>query len=1288
MQGHDQTRGRSSRLEWPWLILVALIVPAPIEAEERSLAANVGHVGDPITLAADSVRVWKAGECQWLHLHGRVAIIQGGVSGVRSEQAVVRVRRVPQQGMTISELEVYAEGNVRPMGNSAPPSGSARLLMRTEKSVELEPYEGERSLISLAKAPSGLSILERAFPSKTGRPVASTATARVSGAGMARSATPEGRSLNPARAPQPQVTPTALVTPKPAKAVPSDALLLPELAETETSQASLASRSKPQRATQAPIASQDPAALPPLIEVVDQVEAPKDSKVVPTQFEPGGFSEDFGGNAAPSDLPPAIEAPTTESNTNESPLIEDSPAIPGLSAPGLAPPTDLAPLEDVDDRPASSDSNKENKRSNAPAPPTIPYMPGSQRITYIYSRSGQPLLPKNLPTVDGVQTTTIRGGVIILSEAPAPTGIIDLSADSVVIWRRIDQKKGTKSLTPNGETIEDASQPMEVYLEGNVVVRQDTRQIAGSGDQKTFRGQRVYYDFRTGRAVVLEAELDMFAPGLIAPTKLFSPRIDQFRPLERGTDGIFRYGLEHIMADKTTMTGSRFPTPGYRFNSRSLDLTHVVSSKQNPTTGSEVIDPKDPKRQPNLTWNFDARQNVFYLGPVPVFYHPRITGDIDDIEPPLRQIRYGFNNYLGQQILADFNAFRLLGIRRPPPIDSWAVDIDYLSLRTKEFPALGTELGWSGRDLLADLMDPYRTHPKRYSDTIPDGYYGYFDIWGLKDAGVDNLGAGPAIVTANRILPNGVLAGKQGFQRDSVPAFQDFRGRVNLRHMQSLLDSDADPYEDYRFQLEAAYVSDRQFLEEYYKRLTETGLDQETLAYLIRQKNNTAWSIWTEANLQNFNTETAWLPRLDYYRLGDSLFGNRVTYFQHSGADYANTHTAVEVNNPNIFAFMPYDPISNTSGVLQTGRYYTNHEVDVPFNLDNIVRFVPYLQGQAVGWDTQLAGNSVGRVWGAAGARADFMIWRRYSGVDSDLFNVHGLNHKISFQADYRDAVSNVKLNRIGVQDDLDDNTYELVRRYFALDNYVGGVLPMQYDPRHLILRRTVSPITGTTDIQGSIQTLQLNLHSRLQTLRGPKGRRRVTDFMTLDLSTTFFPNANRDNFGQSFGQNMYNYQWFLGDRTSIISYGWFEFFKIGGQPTTLATSNQPGYPFGLNVVTSGISISRPPRGNIYIGYTVLNTGPITTSALNPSISYWLSPKWYGTFSTSYDFGNAILLASMFSFTRVGADYLTTIGLVVDPQRNNYSQFAIAISPRISPGLRFGSGTGLTQFDSRFAPTQ
>ena len=168
----------------------------------------------------------------------------------------------------------------------------------------------------------------------------------------------------------------------------------------------------------------------------------------------------------------------------------------------------------------------------------------------------------------------------------------------------------------------------------------------------------------------------------------------------------------------------------------------------------------------------------------------------------------------------------------------------------------------------------------------------------------------------------------------------------------------------------------------------------------------------------------------------------------------------------------------------------------------------------------------------------------------------------------------------------------------------------------------------------------------------------------------------------------MYNYQWFIGDRTSIVSYGWFEFFNITGMPILASNPTRHNNPLGLNVITSGISINRPPRGNIFIGYTVLNTGPIATSALNNSFSYWLSPKWYGTFGNSYDFGNKIWLASSLSLTRIGADWLTSIGMVVDPQRDYAVTGAIQVTPRFAPNMGGGGGTGTTSFDSRYAPTE
>ncbi|WP_165226748.1 hypothetical protein [Aquisphaera insulae] len=1021
--------------------------------------------------------------------------------------------------------------------------------------------------------------------------------------------------------------------------------------------------------------------------VAEPLPAPPEA-VVETQARGEPLADDLKPAAAEPAQPP----PLTEPDVDLPPIDgAEQFEVPDLKqAPANVPRSQPLPGA-TDDEPAPPLRGEPAARPGASAAPTTPFLPGTQRVVSINQRSSVNPISTKQVLPDGTEVYTWRGGVNIVGKTPQH-GTIDGEADSLVIWRHPDpRKKGEQALGPNGEIIENASDPMEIYLEGNVVIRQDENKIAGKGDQRTYLAKRAYYNFLTNRVVVLDGEANLFAPGLISPLKIKSPRIDQFHKIMQRPDGTFIQDPNpEIRAERSMMTGSRFPNPAYQFNNRTVDLSRTTGPLRDPNSGRKVGDPDDPNPPVDLLWHYDARQNVFWMGWVPIFYWPRLKGDIDDLETPLRQIAFRSNNYLGQQVLTDWNGFKVFGLRRPQWIDNWNLDLDYLSARTKDFPALGSEMGWFGSDLIKDLTDPYH-RDRSPGENITKDYFGYFDIWGLKDSGNDVLGSGPAVVTNG---PPG--AGTKGYQRDNVPPFQDFRGRFNIRHMQHFLpDDDEHKFEDLRLQLELAYVSDRHFMEEYYKRLNEVGMDQETVGYLQYQKNSTSWDLWAEANLQDFNTDTQWLPRLDYYRLGDSLLGNWINYSQHSGADYANTHTDIMVNNPNLFAFIPYDPISNTSGVFEAFRAYTNHEIDMPLNIYDVVRVKPYLQGQAVGWSNQIGGGpfnqqdtgALGRIWGAAGVHTEMSAWKVYPGAENEILNIHGLNNKISISGDFRTSYANRNLDQIAVQDDLDDNTYEFVRRYSAMTSWTGGILPGMYDPRHLILRRNISPITGTTDVQASMTTLQLGWHQRLQTKRGPEGKRRIVDWMTLDVNGTYFPNAQRDNFNTPWGQTTYNYQWFLGDRTSFISSGWFDYWDISGSKP-LDNYNVNTYnPQGLNVITTGISLSRPPRASVFIGYTVINSGVINTSALNTSISYWLSPKWYGSFSTSYDFGNKILLGSMFSLTRIGADYLTSVGLNVDPQRQSY-MFAIQVSPRLSPNIRLGSGVGLNQFDSRYAATQ
>ncbi len=308
----------------------------------------------------------------------------------------------------------------------------------------------------------------------------------------------------------------------------------------------------------------------------------------------------------------------------------------------------------------------------------------------------------------------------------------------------------------------------------------------------------------TDRFIALDAELSMYAPGLISPTRMLSPKIEQFRPLEPGPNGGFVLGLQQIRADHTMTTGSRFPKPGYRFNSRSVDVTRVQSTTKNPIKMNVVSDEDAANGntktvvddEPDLTWLIDARQNVFWMGRIPVFYWPRFVQEADDLQPYLRQFGFSTNNYFGQQFLTDWNVFRLLNIRKPKPIDIWSIDIDYLSARTKTFPALGTES--AGAATTSSTISTTRTGEiKKPDPSWRKDYFGY-----LRHLGPARLRQRRPRHAARRSSPTTSPPARRAISaaRPSVvPAFQDYRGRFTLRHMQRFLPNDDEhTYEDFR----------------------------------------------------------------------------------------------------------------------------------------------------------------------------------------------------------------------------------------------------------------------------------------------------------------------------------------------------------------------------------------------------------------------------------------------------------------------------------------------------------
>ena len=152
----------------------------------------------------------------------------------------------------------------------------------------------------------------------------------------------------------------------------------------------------------------------------------------------------------------------------------------------------------------------------------------------------------------------------------------------------------------------------------------------------------------------------------------------------------------------------------------------------------------------------------------------------------------------------------------------------------------------------------------------------------------------------------------------------------------------------------------------------------------------------------------------------------------------------------------------------------------------------------------------------------------------------------------------------------------------------------------------------------GDLMAVRLGADQRWQTKRGPPDNRQIIDWITLDTNITFYPDASRDNFGTTVGLFDYNFRWHVGDRLTMVSDGIFDFFDEGQK-----------------IVSVGGFLSRPPRGSLYAGFTVLE-GPIDSKVLSFSYTYLMSPKWASSYGTAIDFGAQRSYSQNFSLTRIG----------------------------------------------------
>ncbi len=803
-------------------------------------------------------------------------------------------------------------------------------------------------------------------------------------------------------------------------------------------------------------------------------------------------------------------------------------------------------------------------------------LPAGARRVRVFPRSDVPVQAQWFPNRQTNQwIAVIDSGVNLIVDGLDQFGSIDVSTDRLVIWTT-----GIQEPDLSGKSLQAENIPLEIYMEGNIVFRQGERVIYAN---------RMYYDVANHTGTVLQAE--MLTP------------VPEYEGLLRlRTEILSQTGRDRFFAQNSYITSSRMGKPGYRIQAGDVTFEDLQRPMINPITGTPQINPVTGEPIVEHQRLLTGKNSFLFLGDVPVFYWPKFVTDLTEPSYYIRRVQLKNDNVYGNQVLTNWNAYELFGIRNRPSGTEWEASFDYLS---KHGLGHGTTF----------------TYQRESFFGVPGPTSGLFDAWGIHDTGFDNL----------------------GLDRRHLDPDKEYRHRVFWQHRELLPN-------DLQLTAEFGWLSDRNFLIEYFEREWDELKDQSTAVELKRTHDNVAWSLSAAYRINKYFTQTEWLPRADHFWLGQPLLGDTLTWFEHSNVGYGRMRVAAPPTNPaELYCVFPWE--ANVSGE----RLVPRQEIDWPIQLGP-VKTVPYALGELGHWGEDINGDDLQRAFCQVGVRASLPAWRVYPKVENTLWNVHGLAHKVVFDIDASIAESNRNIELMPLYDPTDDDAIEQFRRRFAYLTY-GYPTPMPpqfYMPFYAVRTGLAGWVTcPSSEIADDLLSVRMGMRNRWQTKRGMPGKRRTIDWITLDTQLVWFPKPDRDNFGKAIGLYDYDFRWHVGNRLTLVSDGLFDFFDEGQQ-----------------LVNVGGYLSRPPRGNLYLGMRILE-GPITNHVLTLSYSYRMSPKWVSSFGTSVDLGEQGNIGQNLAITRFGESFLISAGFRVDASRGNYGAM-LAIEPRFLPKTRLG----------------
>ncbi len=402
---------------------------------------------------------------------------------------------------------------------------------------------------------------------------------------------------------------------------------------------------------------------------------------------------------------------------------------------------------------------------------------------------------------------------------------------------------------------------------------------------------------------------------------------DRGIPIYLRASQLGRVSKDIFEAQDVTLTNSEFYFPQMSLTASKMVLLTGEALEQHQRLAGQADQTKPVEGR-----LYDVRAKI---GDFSFFKWDRLTTDFARPDLPLSRIKFGNDSRMGTSIETQWHLARLLGTKDPEWLKS-RLNADYFSERG---PGGGIEA-------------EYET----------DKAYGDFVGYMLDDHGEDDLG---------RIR-----------SRRNLEPEADLRGRFSFRHHEYLPD-------DWQLTLEVGYLSDRNYLESFYRNEFYADKEQETLLYLKKIKDNWGFSILGKIRINDFENTTEQLPSVEYHRTGQSFWDDMFTF-------YSDTQVARFRNRFDEDAVLGPQDTSNFYSFA-----FTRNEVDLPLNLETI-KLVPFTAGSYAyednyGYQQDVFGRPIDGeeqvVLGEAGLRGSTMLWKEDPFVRSELWDVRGIRH-------------------------------------------------------------------------------------------------------------------------------------------------------------------------------------------------------------------------------------------------------------------------------------------------------